>query len=186
MANIIVLDLGDYKKKFEDLFYKLDFQRRSNVIIRSFKQSGLRLTGWIKRKRLSGARPRYLGVVTGRLRSSITSRTRKAGDSIETTVGTNVEYAAAHELGFNERVQVRSHIRRHKKKVRFTRVSETGKKRRLTRTRFSGYSNVRAHARFMGIGKRAFLAPAIEDRDNQKMILNNLVKNINKAIKGKT
>lgn len=48
---------------------------------------------------LSGPRPEKLGVVTGRLRSSIVTETTTEGDVISTKVGSNVRYAAIQELG---------------------------------------------------------------------------------------
>ncbi len=48
---------------------------------------------------LSGPRPNKLGVVTGRLRASITTETVTEGDVVSTKVGSNVRYAAIHELG---------------------------------------------------------------------------------------
>src|SRR4051812_27073070 len=48
---------------------------------------------------LSGPRPEKLGVISGRLRSSITTDTKVEGDIISTSVGSNVRYAAMHEFG---------------------------------------------------------------------------------------
>ena len=53
----------------------------------------------IKTKYLTGPRPEKLGVVTGRLRSSIFYRLGISLGKISGTVGTNVNYAAIHEYG---------------------------------------------------------------------------------------
>jgi len=70
------------------------------TIRRSLRQSASFLTGWIKDKKLSGPRPGVLGVVTGRLRSSITSLpVKKTANAYIATVGTKVVYGRIHEYG---------------------------------------------------------------------------------------
>lgn len=84
----------------ESLLRKLDSLKQDEVIEKSLNQAALRLTGWIKKNRLTGPRPTYLGVRSNRLRSSITAgKTRKVGNEFINTVGTNVEYASVHEFG---------------------------------------------------------------------------------------
>lgn len=53
-----------------------------------------------------------LAVRTGRLRRSITQRVTDGGQTITGIVGTNVEYARAHEFGFQGAVTVKEHLRR--------------------------------------------------------------------------
>jgi len=53
----------------------------------------------IKENYLSGPRGSKLGTVTGRLRSSITSRVKQYDDRIAVTFGTDVPYAGIHEFG---------------------------------------------------------------------------------------
>lgn len=48
---------------------------------------------------LSGPRPGRLGVVTGRLRSSIATEVKGSGAVLQGIVGSNVKYARIHELG---------------------------------------------------------------------------------------
>lgn len=65
-------------------------------------QRAVRLVQTIsKRSYLSGPRPEHLGVVTGRLRSSITVAVRSniVSGLVEGVVGTNVKYAPIHEFG---------------------------------------------------------------------------------------
>jgi phage gpG-like protein len=53
----------------------------------------------IKRDYLTGPRPAKLGVVTGRLRSSIRFAIGEEGDLLVIRFGTDVPYARVHELG---------------------------------------------------------------------------------------
>lgn len=72
------------------------------------------IKGRIEAKRLTGKGPfpvaqHRLGVVTGRLRQSLRQGpTTITGDVIATSLGSNVEYAAAHEFGFNGSVKVKA------------------------------------------------------------------------------
>ena len=52
---------------------------------------------------LSGPRPHKLGVVTGRLRSSVKGTAEIKGSNTIGHLGTNVVYAPAHELGYEPR-----------------------------------------------------------------------------------
>lgn len=82
------------------LFNKLDRAVRQDVISGGLREGALYLAGWVKKNRLSGARPKYLGVVSGRLRSSIAaSRVIKTGEEYSAKIGTNVVYGAIHEFG---------------------------------------------------------------------------------------
>ncbi len=84
----------------KELLNKLDQVTKENVITSSLDRGAALLVGWSKDNRLSGPRPQYLGVVTERLRSSITfTPTIKEGNTYFSKIGTNVEYAAIHEFG---------------------------------------------------------------------------------------
>jgi len=146
---------------FRKLLRKLDASKKDSVIKFSLFQGAQHLAAWSKQKRLSGARPRILGVVSGRLRSSISaSRTEHTGDQYIARIGTNVKYGKVHELGFKGTVGVKSFIRRGK----------------------DGTHLVRSHTRNMNMPKRPFLKPAIEDRGNRTEVLKILMENINGAI----
>jgi phage gpG-like protein len=67
--------------------------------------------GLAQRKYLSGPRPQRLGVVTARLRNSLTSRVDVFPDRLVGRIGTNVPYGAFHEFGFHGSVNVRAHTR---------------------------------------------------------------------------
>ena len=61
---------------------------------------GLRVIRISRQKYLSGPRPERLGVVTGRLRSSIRAEVRNPSkNQWELNVGTDVPYARIHEMG---------------------------------------------------------------------------------------
>lgn len=83
---------------------KLKASTKDSVIKKAMYISAVDIAGWVKDKRLTGPRPKYLGVITGRLRSSITAgRTIRRGNTYMTPIGTNVIYARTHELGDNRR-----------------------------------------------------------------------------------
>lgn len=87
-----------------------------------------------------------LRVRTGRLRRSITQEVQIEGEKIIGIVGTNVEYARAHEYGYTGAVTVKSHIRRLK----------TGKE-----------TNVRSYSRNANIKERSFLRSALSDMESK-------------------
>lgn len=120
--------------------------------------------GRIVQKRLSGQGPfpvrdHRLGVVTSRLRSSVRATEAEiSGGQVSVTIGTNVEYAAAHEFGFKGKVQVPQHSRAVRSRDTFADVSRmtAGGRVRKTRERMSsGVTIVKAHARMMNIPARA-------------------------------
>lgn len=143
------------------LFDKLDRGAKESVIKKSLYQGALHIAGWSKNRRLTGPRPAFLGVVSGRLRSSITaSRTTKLGDEYRSSIGTNVKYAKVHELGFQGDVFVRSFVRRGK----------------------VGTHLVRPHTRRMNMPARPFLRPSIMDAGNRQNVLKILTENINEEL----
>lgn len=121
---------------------------------------------------LTGPRPLKLGVRTNRLRNSLNaSKAKVSGNSITSTIGTNVAYAGVHERGFDGNVTVRSHQR--KKFTTHTTTSggvfdmKTGKVTRRAKKKISLYAGditVKAHSRHMVVRKRAYLAPTLADR----------------------
>jgi len=88
------------KADMNKLMNKLAPIKVDGMIRRSLYKSSQFIAGWIKTKRLTGPRPKYLGVVTGRLRASITATPAiKTGSGYKTSIGTNVVYGRIHELG---------------------------------------------------------------------------------------
>ncbi len=69
---------------------------------------GFRILAHVKAEKLSG---QVLKNKTGRLRRSVNFRETESETEIGGSVGTNVEYAAAHEYGFQGTVNVRAHLR---------------------------------------------------------------------------
>lgn len=164
-------------KQLKALFDKLDSLKKGILIKRSLDQSAKYLIGWIKKNRLTGPKPRYLGVDTGRLRSSISSsKSEKTAEGFVVRIGTNVDYAEAHEFGFQGRVTVSAHIRTQRKKVKLF-----GKTKKIR----SGDSHVRTHSRQMNIKARPFMRPSIESETNRAKILSIFTSNISKELEKK-
>jgi phage gpG-like protein len=117
----------------------------SATIDRDMKLLGQRLVARAKSGYLSGPRPGKIGVVTGRLRSSInaalSSSLTNRGRTVELRFGTDVPYARKHEYGFRGTETVRVHLRR-----------LTGRA-----------SQVRQHMRRVNLKPRPFLTPAVAD-----------------------
>lgn len=124
-----------------------------------------------QRHYLSGPRPQRLGVRTNRLRSSLTAApARVTGDSVISSIGTNVAYAGAHEFGFDGSVTVRAHqrniFRSHQTGGGSVFDMRTGRVRRQavrTISLLQGQATVRSHARRVKMRARPFLRPAVED-----------------------
>lgn len=130
------MDMTFRIRGIEKLLQKMRATTRTAVITRALTDGAFHLQHWVQRERLTGPRPRYLGVVSGRLRSSITVQAaRKDDDNYVAKIGTNVIYAAIHEFGMEGRMPA-----------------------------------------------RPFLRPAIEERENQRIVLQILENNIKRAI----
>lgn len=134
------------------------------------KQNQLTI-GIAQRRYLSGPRPAKLGVVTNRLRGSLNAAPARAtATEVISSLGTNVEYAGAHEYGFQGSVTVRAHARNvfrsHQTKGGAVFDPRTGRVKRQASKRVSlltGQAQVRAHTRQMNVTARPFLAPALAD-----------------------
>jgi phage gpG-like protein len=116
--------------------------------------------GHIQATKLSKRGPSTLGVISNRLRSSA-RRTEAViqGNEVISAIGSNVEYAGAHEHGFTGSVQVRAHTRHVVQRDQFT-VSKRGKRNQTA----SGFGRVRAFSRKMNIKARAPFGTGIEER----------------------
>ena len=111
---------------------------------------GLDSVARAKKDYLSGPRPERLGVVSGRLRSSIASEVREDGQGLEVVVGTNVKYAAMHELGFTGMVNVPAHLR--VIKMAFGKPLEN-----------TVVATVRPYSRNVDVMPKPFIRPAMQD-----------------------
>lgn len=108
--------------------------------------------GYIVKEKLTRAREPYLNVRTGRLRGSVrASRADIGGESVRTSIGTNVVYAGVHEYGFKGTVQVQA-FSRPIPANRFGRGGEGG-----------GTENVRSHARRVDYKARHMFQDGVED-----------------------
>lgn len=145
------------------------------VIEKPLHQGALLLQAWSQKNRLTGPRPKYLGVKTGRLRSSITvSRSIKRGE-YKFFIGTNVEYASIHEFGGTIQRRPRSSLF---VQNRYTKGSRKGAfKKGGVRGRGFTYSEYT-----QTIPARPFLRPSIEDEGNQKRIIDLITTSINEAL----
>lgn len=70
---------------------------------KAMEQAAIETANKSKSEYLSGPRPAKLGVLTGRLRSSITHQVTGQGKDLVGEVGTNVIYGRVHEFGYPER-----------------------------------------------------------------------------------
>ncbi len=121
------------------------FRQKISAACREF---GADAEGRSKRNYLSGPRPWNLGVVSNRLRSSVTHDVQEKEDDIEIALGTNVVYGRVWEFGFQGVENVKPHMRVVKKV--FGRDVQT-------------VSAVRGHTRQVDKKARPFLGPAISD-----------------------
>ena len=159
----------------DQLTKKLGVLGAQEVIEQPLYQGALLLQAWSQKNRLTGPRPKFLGVKTGRLRSSITvSRSIKRGE-FKFFIGTNVEYARIHEYGGTIHRNPRSSLY---VQNRYTRGSKKGAfKRGATRGRgftYQGYD--------INIPARPFLRPSIENEGNQKRIIDLITKSVSEAL----
>lgn len=125
----------------------------------------IRLQGAVQRDKLSG---QVLNVRTNNLRSSIHQEVTTSGGKITGIVGTNVEYAAIHEYGMNDTVEVKAHMRRTKaEKIYFTRGKRKGLENELAmlkaQRKKKASISVKAHMRKVNMPERSFLRSAMAD-----------------------
>lgn len=144
--------------------------RMAAQIARAMDKENQITVGQIQSEELSGPRPGKLGVVTNRLRGSI--RAIKAavdGNTIDSSIGTNVSYAGIHERGLNASVKVKAHSRNifttHQTGGGAVFDSATGRVRKQKVKKISlhsGTANVKEHWRTVNVPARHFLSGPIE------------------------
>ncbi|EPK9979350.1 MULTISPECIES: HK97 gp10 family phage protein [Acinetobacter calcoaceticus/baumannii complex] len=118
----------------------------NEAVRQSIVRSTLKLLVKVKREKLSG---QVLNVRTGRLRRSITQKVIDLSNGVTGIVGTNVEYAAAHEYGFKGDVTVKAHLRMIKMAF--------GKSINPKQV------NIKAHTRKVNLPENSFLRSALEE-----------------------
>ena len=111
----------------------------------------IKLLRKVKGDKLSGG---VLGNVTGTLRASVNYKVKTEGRQIVGIVGTNKEYAAVHEYGFNGIVTVSEHLRTVTKV--FGRSVLSPRK-----------SLVRTHQRHMVMPARSFLRSSLREMESE-------------------
>lgn len=180
MNEPIALQVVIPTEQIETLLNKLKAAVRASVIKDSLYQGGQFINGWIRDKRLTGPRPKYLGVKSDRLRTSITTGSaEQSGNTFFVKIGTNVEYAPIHEFGgvIERKASIRT--------IWFKKFKSGKRKGRLlfsTEKKASFGSELNIGAYKINIPARPFLRPGIEDERNRIWVLNNLKKNISKSI----
>ena len=133
--------------------------------------------GYIDARKLSQRGAMTLGVVTNRLRSSMRATPAiVTGNSVESSIGSNVKYAGVHEFGIDKDVTVRGYTREISgKKGRGIAVqdfqpifdSRTGKISRYKKAgkrNVSGEVQVRSFQRHMKLPARAYIRTSLEER----------------------
>lgn len=116
--------------------------------------------GHIVQTKLTSAGPQFLNVRTGRLRRSARrNRAEVDGDTITSSIGSNVKYAGVHEYGFQGTQKVDGFVRRNPRgDVRAT--GPRGGRKIIAR----GVSFVRPHTRRVNFPERAMFRTGIEER----------------------
>lgn len=106
-----------------------------------------------------------LGNRSNRLRGSLDAPLPViSGQTVTSSIGTNVEYAAAHEFGNHDTVTVPAHTRRRKRTVTVERTDSLGKRRKV-RKRVRGDSfAVRSYSMKMNIAARAPITTGVAER----------------------
>lgn len=122
------------------------YQKVITNVEQSIGRLTLKLLTRVKVNKLSG---QVLNVRTGRLRRSITYKVIKTPSRITGIVGTNVEYARIHELGFHGQVSVKAHLRE---------IKKAWGKDITPRT-----VEVRTHSRQVNLPAKSFLRSAMEE-----------------------
>jgi len=148
-------------------------QRMGVAICRAMDLENEITVGYIQARKLSQRGPLTLGVVTNRLRSSIrpsAARVNATGTDVESSIGSNVAYAAPHEFGFDGVVAVRSFTRKNPRGNLYGATTRTfdPKTGRVSKAKpkpsAAGISIVKAHNRHMRLPERAFIRTSITER----------------------
>lgn len=146
-AESLIATLKGFRKRFRQ------------QLMRVMNQLTIEVQRSVKADKLSG---QVLHVRTGTLRRSINRRVEEQGGMIIGSVGTNVQYAAAHEYGFKGVVTVKEHLRRekaHMKSIKF----QPGKKLLQSKTKNTGFSSIIGeHTRKMNLPERSFLRSTLK------------------------
>jgi phage gpG-like protein len=143
------------------------------ALLRTATRLAIDMQGWVKSQKLSGS---VLHVRTGNLRQSINQEVAQSGTKTTAIVGTNVEYAGAHEYGFDGLVTVKAHVRRSKALMSLAEYKvKTKTGFRIARSRSNirdGDIKVNGFMRHMRMPERSFLRSTLSQFE--RMIENEL------------
>jgi hypothetical protein len=142
------------------------------VIWRGFVRENEKTIEHIKLERFGGnnhvpfpVEQHKLGNRSVKLRDSINApRPFFSGRQVISSIGTNVEYAASHELGNRDEVTVPAHTRRRKKRIRVESVDKLGKRRTRTKRVWGDEFAVRSYKMQMNIEARAPITTGVAER----------------------
>lgn len=126
--------------------FRLMSPRIMGEMAKTTEALAITLSAYVQRNKLSG---QILKNRTGKLRRSINYKVTNTPDSSRGTVGTNTEYAAAHEYGFHGTVTVKEHLRQIKMAWGKSIVPKE--------------ITVRAHSANMNIPEASFLRSSLKD-----------------------
>lgn len=126
-----------------------DLPKAGAKIIEKTRVAMTRVTLMLLGRTKDNLSDKVLNVRTGRLRRSITQEVLDQEGVIVGQVGTNVNYAAAHEFGVNMDVKIQEHVRLVKQAF--------GKQ-----LKHPVWATVRPHTKRMVLPERSFLRTALE------------------------
>lgn len=136
-------------------------KKLAESVLRAITRLSIEAQASVKESKLSG---QVLHVRTGTLRRSINREVKAQGSKISAVVGTNVEYAGAHEFGFTGAVTVKAHVRRSKKQLKAALRTRKDGTTYYTRTGMrSGEVQVSSHTRNMRVPERSFLRSTLKE-----------------------
>ncbi|MCL2658771.1 MAG: HK97 gp10 family phage protein [Betaproteobacteria bacterium] len=153
--------------------------RARDALRDSIGRMALRLQRSVKQNKLSG---QALNVRTGRLRRSIDQVVVEQDGGIVGVVSTDVEYAHAHEYGFEGTVTVKAHLRRSREQMRKAIIGKSGFETKRSKKKWAGKGEtlVRSHSRTMNISERSFLRSALHEMESE--IRQDMRQSVSKAI----
>lgn len=144
--------------------------RMAQSIAKAMDKENQITVGVIQSEELSGPKPEKIGVITNRLRGSIRAAAAVvSGNSIESSIGSNVKYAGALERGFKGEVTVKAHSRNvfttHETGGGKVFDAKTGRIRTTKKKKISllsGRANVKSFTRKMNIPAHRYIEGTLE------------------------
>ena len=175
--------IGKIKKAYPSIMEELRAYCNAFAIATVGYVRDNKLSGQMLNLKAPGNKLLPLGQRSGKLKDSITFRVDSEENTIAAVVGTNVEYAAIHEFGFNGPESVRAHLRRH---VEQHKMLVTGKlsKKTWAVPKSEGSIQVKAFTREMNMPERSFLRSTLAERKEE--FRQGLMAATNKAVENAT